>query len=416
MPNHTAPDNPKSDRIYYTDSYAQAFSARVISLAGGYPSPGVILETTAFYPESGGQPSDRGTLGRLKIIEVIDTDSGIVHVVEGPPPEVGEEVQGRIDWDRRFDHMQQHTGQHVLSQAFIEVLETPTIGFHMGESVSTIDLDVDSVAPEEISRVEALANRVVFENRPITVRFADSSEQESLGLRKPSERSGLLRIVEIADFDCSACGGTHCNQTGEVGLIKVRRQERVRQKARIEFVCGYRALADYQSKTDLLAASSQLLSIGEADLPAAIERQLEQHKTLRKDLSRAQDKLLEFQAARAVEDAEQGRGYEVVSGVWDGLDMGQLNRLAGMILQDAAARIAILGGRGAQSYLLFGRSRDLSQIDLRPVMARAAALAGGRGGGSPDRCQAGACNAESLNDAIETARNAVRDGGGQGED
>jgi alanyl-tRNA synthetase len=401
--NPSDPDKPKSDRIYYTDSYVQEFSARVVRVIDDFSSPGVVLESTAFYPESGGQPSDRGELGGRQIVDVVETEAGIVHLLAGETPAVGAEIRGRIDWNRRFDHMQQHTGQHILSQAFIGVLGSSTQGFHMGELVSTVDLDVESVSPEKIREAEARANQVVFEDRKIAVRFVDSSDQDGAGLRKPSERSGRLRIIEIEGYDRSACGGTHCGRTGEVGLIKVRRQERVRQKARIEFVCGFRALADYQNKNDAASAAAQLLSVSDQDLQGAVERHLEQHKSLRKELSRAREQLLEFQATQAVALAEQFGDRDIVSGVWDGLDMGQLNRLASLVLVDSPRRIALLAGRGPQSFLLFARSRDLASVDLRPVMAQAAAAAEGRGGGSADRCQAGACNADLLDRAIALA-------------
>ena len=215
------PLTPVTERIYYTDPYATEFEATVVNVE---PIPGdrrhaVVLDRTAFYPTSGGQPFDTGTLGAGRVVEVVDEDDGrIVHLVEGEIQPGA--VRGRIDWSRRFEHMQQHTGQHVLSAAFDRLLKVRTVSFHLGTASSTIDL-AREVTVGEIARVEQEANRIVWENRAVTIRFADAGEAAAMPLRKESKREGVLRLVEVEEFDVSACGGTHVARTGAIGIIAV---------------------------------------------------------------------------------------------------------------------------------------------------------------------------------------------------
>jgi alanyl-tRNA synthetase len=396
-----------TQRIYYTDPYVKTFSARVVGAVELDGRTGVVLDQTCFYPESGGQRPDTGEIDGLAVIDVVDQGEEIVHVVEAGAqdlPEPGTRVDGRIDWSRRFDHMQQHTGQHILSQAFVQAVGASTESFHMSEESSTIDLDIEAPSREEIEAAESLANRIVFEDRPIRVDFVSAEAQSELALRKPSERTGTLRLISIERFDRSACGGTHCARTGEVGLIKVRRWERVRQKARIDFVCGYRALRDYQNKTDVLDRLGQQLSVSEREFPAALERQQATVRELRRRLGRLQDGMLELEAAKAVRTTTRIRDREIVRGVWDDLDMKQLNRLASLILAGASNRVVLLASRGEQQGLvLLARSGDIDELDMGELMKSVASTADGRGGGSRDRAQAGGCRTDKLESALERA-------------
>ncbi len=262
-----------TERIYYTDPYATEFDATIVRIDPVADNPAhrrVVLDRTAFYPTSGGQPFDTGTLGDVRVLEVEDADDGeVVHIVEG---DVGTGVvHGRIDWERRFEHMQQHTGQHVLSAAFDRVLKVPTVSFHLGTASSTIDL-AREVSAAEIARAEREANRIVWEDRPVAIRFADAAEAATLGLRKESKREGVLRLVDVENFDVSACGGTHVARTGAIGVIAVAGAERFKGATRLEFLCGGRALAGYHALRDSVAGSVRLLSVLPAELPSAIER------------------------------------------------------------------------------------------------------------------------------------------------
>ena len=249
-----------TERIYYTDPYATEFDATVVRADAVPDAPAhrrVVLDRTAFYPTSGGQPFDTGTLGDVRVLEVEDADDGeVVHIVEG---DVGPGVvHGRIDWDRRFEHMQQHTGQHVLSAAFDRVLKVPTVSFHLGTASSTIDL-AREVSAAEIARAEREANRIVWEDRPVAIRFADAAEAATLGLRKESKREGVLRLIDVENFDVSACGGTHVARTGAIGVIAVAGAERFKGATRLEFLCGGRALTGYHALRDSVAGSVRLL-------------------------------------------------------------------------------------------------------------------------------------------------------------
>ncbi|HUR19607.1 MAG TPA: alanyl-tRNA editing protein, partial [Vicinamibacterales bacterium] len=243
-----------TNRIYYTDALQTTFEATVLSslpldavassenAASTSRHSKVVLDTTAFYPTSGGQPFDRGTLGGQAVLDVIDGDDGVVTHVVDAPLEQGSTVTGVIDWARRFDHMQQHTGQHILSAAFERTCAARTESFHLGTTSCTIDL-AREVSPAEIAAAETMACDIVFENRPVRVRFVSGAEAAALPLRKDPTRTGTLRLVEIDDCDLSACGGTHVPATGRVGVIAVSGWERFKGGSRIEFVCGHRAVA-----------------------------------------------------------------------------------------------------------------------------------------------------------------------------
>jgi alanyl-tRNA synthetase len=227
-------------RLYYTDSYLSRFDATVIEITSTAGRTGVVLDRSAFYPTSGGQPHDTGTLGEARVVDVFDRDDGaIVHVIEGPVPSGA--VSGTVQWDRRFEHMQQHTGQHVLSAAFQRACGVRTVSFHLGAETATIDL-AREVTAGEIASAETAANEAIWKDLPVTIRFADAADAAVLPLRKETARTGSLRIVEVEEFDVSACGGTHVARAGEIGLVAVSGWERFKGGSRLEFRCGVRAL------------------------------------------------------------------------------------------------------------------------------------------------------------------------------
>ncbi len=258
-------------RLYYTDSMLRSFEATVVSCDRRADRIEVVLDRTTFYPTSGGQPFDTGMLGSARVLDVIDREDGeIAHVVSEPLP-IGVRITGEVDWPRRFDHMQQHTGQHILSAAFDRLCGVRTVSFHLGSETSTIDL-AREVTPAELAAAEATASRVVWDDRPVTVRFATAEEALQLPLRKESTRSGELRLVDVSTFDLSACGGTHVPRTGMVGLIAVSGWERFKGGSRIAFACGGRALASHRRLRDVTASLTRALSVGAGELPGAIER------------------------------------------------------------------------------------------------------------------------------------------------
>ena len=243
-----------TQRLYYSDSYLRFFSAKLLKQAQGPEGWMVVLDQTAFYPTSGGQPHDLGKIGDIDVWNVVENEHDEIQHWLRQPLEKGREIHCMIDWARRFDHMQQHSGQHILSQAFLRAAKLETVSFHLGANYATIDLATESLSAGQLHHAEDLANIIVYENRPIRVRTVSPNEVSSLGLRKESRREGLVRIVEIQDFDLSACGGTHVRTTGEIGGIFVRKLERVNRQARVTFVCGRRTVEASRNDLELVEA------------------------------------------------------------------------------------------------------------------------------------------------------------------
>jgi alanyl-tRNA synthetase len=286
-----------TERLYYQDCYLREFQARVIESAGTR----VYLDRTAFYPTSGGQPFDLGSLGGVAVREVIDEEDRIAHVMELP---ISGDVQGILDWPRRYDHMQQHTGQHLLSAVLEELFRIRTVSFHLGAEVSTIDVDAPSLTPEQLEQVEDRCAEVVAEARPVQITFEDASE--SLDLRKASTRSGTLRIVTIDKLDRSACGGTHVRATAEIGLILIGKAEKIRGITRLEFVCGNRALRRARGDYRRLAALGRALSVPPEQTPELLAGLIEKNKVLEKTGQRLATELARREGKELYLAAEPG--------------------------------------------------------------------------------------------------------------
>ena len=231
-------------RLYYDDSYLRGFEAQIVEAARNR----VYLDAAAFYPTSGGQPHDLGAINGLPVVDVIDEGERIAHLVDGEI--LPGAARGDIDWSRRFDHMQQHTGQHLLSASIAALFRIPTLSFHLGVDGATIDIQTPSLTSQQVAVIEKRANEIVFENRAVSVSYCEATEE--IGLRKASERSGTLRVVTIEDFDVSACGGTHVRSTAEIGPIWIRKLDRMRGNVRVEFVCGLRAIASMRAANESL--------------------------------------------------------------------------------------------------------------------------------------------------------------------
>jgi alanyl-tRNA synthetase len=387
-----------TDRLYYTDAYRTDFDAVVLGVEPHGDGRAAILDRTAFYPTSGGQPFDTGRLGAARVTDVIDADDGrILHVIDGPL-EPGP-VQGHIDWARRFDHMQQHTGQHVLSAAFDRLAQARTMSFHLGAASATIDLSRE-VAPAEIARVERDANRVVWEDRPVTVRFADEAEAARMTFRKEPARRGVLRVVEVEGYDTSACGGTHVTRTGAIGVIAVAGWERFKGGSRIEFVCGGRALAGFGALRDSVAASVRLLSVLPADLPAGIERLQAEAKDLKRHIKGMQGQLAGVEAERLLAEA----GGRVVVAAMDGWDPAGLKSIAASIVERPGC-VAVLFGTPAPASVVVAGGVGAA-VDCGAVLKALTSRFGGKGGGRPELAQGGGLHAATA-DLMAHARELV---------
>jgi len=374
-----------TERLYYTDPYLTEFDANVLSVEEHGGRPAAVLDRTAFYPTSGGQPFDVGRLGDTAVVDVVDRDDGVIlHIVEHSIP-TGR-VRGAVDWPRRFEHMQQHTGQHVLSAAFDRLVGARTESFHLGSASSTIDL-TRVVSSAEIDRVEDEANRVVWEDRPVAIRFVDAEEAARLPLRKESVRTGTLRIIDVQDFDVSACGGTHVSRTGAIGSILVRSAEKFRGGSRVEFLCGVRALRGYRELRGAIDGSIRLLSVLPAELAAAIERLQGDAKEARREITDLQVRLAGFEADALAARAEQTGGVKAVIAPLEGWDQQGLKAIASAIAS-RPGHVAALFSLSAPAAVVIARSADLT-IDSAAILKKLIERFGGKGGGRADLAQGG---------------------------
>jgi alanyl-tRNA synthetase len=383
-----------SARLYYTDASCLDFTATVLDQQITASGARVVLDQTAFYPTTGGQPHDTGTLGGVRVVDVVDDDEGrVVHLLERPlGPDLlqpGTQVHGLIDRARRLDHMQQHSGQHVLSAAFT-LIGVRTESFHLGSATSTIDL-AREVAPAEIAAAEDAANRVVWEDRPVTIRFATAEEAAQLPLRKEPVREGRLRLIDMGGFDLSACGGTHVSRTGEIGVIAVRTWERFKGGARLEFVCGARALASYRELRDASSAASRQLSVLPNELAGAIERLQAESRDLRRQMRGLTEQLARYHARDVAARAERVGHVAVVVEAMAGYDANGLKVLAASIVSEPG-RVAVLFTAERPALAVVARSADVG-LDASALLKRLTAQFGGKGGGKPDLAQAGGLDA-----------------------
>ena len=372
-------------RIYYAEPSCRTFDAVVVRVVDYEGRPGVILDRTAFYPTSGGQPYDTGRLGAARVLETLEVDGDVVHLVSALPAE-GERVRGDIDWMRRFDHMQQHTGQHLLSAAFDRLSGNRTVSFHMGAEVSTIDLEREA-SPGDVDGAVDAANAVVWDNRPVSIRFVSSAEASRLPLRKEPAREGVLRLIEIAEFDLSACGGTHVGSTGEIGLIGVLGAERFRNASRVSFVCGRRALEALRLHREVVASSVRVLSVLPQELPAAIERLQVEAKELRRTIARQQEALAVHEAARLIAGASDTATARVIVERLEGWDAAGLKAIASAITSQATSAVVLLSA-SSPAAVVVARSPGVT-VDAAGVLKKLLAQFGGRGGGKPDLAQGG---------------------------
>ena len=382
-----------TERLYYSDSYTRRFAARVRESTTVNEQPALVLDQTFFYPASGGQPGDRGAMGGVPVVEVVvrESDNAILHIVEQaiqPAPQ----LECEIDWSRRFDHMQQHTGQHILSQAFIRAAEALTVGFHLGAETVTIDLDADKLPLATLERAEQIANEAVIANHPIRAWFPTPDELAQLVLRKTPDVDGPLRVVAIGDFDYNACGGTHVAHSGEVGSIKILKVEKQKKGARVEFICGGRALGDYARKHAIVTQLANDFTCGQAEVPDAVARLRGENQSLRKELRVARDELLDYEAARLAEAAPTRNGIKVVRGAWPDRDMNDLRGIATRVTASGGAA-ALLASAGDKANVVFARSGDLDRDMNQLLKSALSQLNGARGGGSPSMAQGGGVSA-----------------------
>ena len=403
-----------SKRLYYEEPYLQEFKGKILEKIKIDGKTALILDNTCFYPTSGGQPNDLGYIQSVPIVDVIEDNEKIIHVLkEGNEEECGDTVIGTIDWERRFDHMQQHSGQHILSAAFEKLWNADTVSFHLGDEVCTLDIMKDDITPEEVKRGEVLANNVVLENKPIKTYFVNKEEVNKLNLRKIPPQKGDIRIVEIKDFDICACCGTHCETTGEVGLIKILKWEKRGVKIRLDFICGKRSLKDYYWKNELIKNISNKLTIRDTELREAVERMLEERKETRKELREIKEKLQEYEAKRLIDESSiRDNGIKIINKVFKEKNFQEVRELVQKIINLDDNVVVLAGikskGEGEGAKILFACSRVL-KYDMNGLIREAGKFIEGRGGGAPNFAQAGGKRAERIHEALDFALTNLKD-------
>jgi len=395
-------------RLYYDDAFEKEFTARVMhcevlppDLSAGITGKvwGLLLDRTAFYPTSGGQPHDLGKIGDANVLDVRDEGDEILHLVDRKPSDP--DVNGCINWPRRFDHMQQHTGQHLLSAMFQERFGLPTVSFHLGSEICTIDLRGPEPTAQILEGAERAANQIIFEDRPVNVRYGTADEFAQLGARKEVDREGILRAIEIEAADLQPCGGTHVKSTGQIGLILVRRCTKVRQDWRVEFVCGRRAERAGRSDFELLRQTAETLSCVPEDLVSAASRALAERDANFKNLRAIQQRLAEAEATLTLQSLPLGKnGFRVISRVFEGVPAEYLGFFASAFTKSEKAMALLAAAEGG--HLLFAQHPSAGK-DMSALLKHVLEKVGGKGGGTRDFARGKLVDQVSAQQALDAA-------------
>jgi alanyl-tRNA synthetase len=429
-----------TERLYYDDAYLTRFTARVVEGFAFQDRFAAVLDRTAFYPTSGGQPFDRGILGGVQVVDVLvrESDDAVLHLLDAPLADQLAEIVGEIDWERRFDHMQQHTGQHILSQAFLQVAQAQTVAFHLGSESATVDLagpwppmradaapgcpprheDVaEWIAPasprrgaaEWMEQAELLANQIVWEDRPVTAQSVPLSGLSDVPLRKPPAVTGDVRVIQVAGFDWSACGGTHVARTGEIGLVKIVKWERRGDEMRVEFRCGRRALDDYRLKNSLVNRLAAGFNVGYWELDQAVERLASEAKELRSRLREAGQALAQYEAAGLRAGAPRVAGVRLVVCNLVERSVQEMRELARQLVSEPDV-VALLGVGDHKAQFCFARSSNVDIDMVSLVRDTVETLGARRGGGQPDFAQGGGplAGVQQLEAALNWATQRLR--------
>jgi alanyl-tRNA synthetase len=410
-----------TERLYYNDSFLYDFRASVVDAQelkreGNQSIWAIKLDRTAFYPTSGGQPFDTGRL-TTESKSGVPLETAVEYVFEDEQGEVwhrvskvvppGAQVRGIVDAERRRDHMQQHTGQHLLSAAFIQLSNAKTVSFHLGEQTSTIDLEIHSLSRVDLIRVERLSNQIIAENRPIAIRYATREQALQMGVRKLPEREGEIRLIDIENFDLNACGGTHAQSTGQIGGLLLRRTEKVKQGMRVEFVCGLRAVAVARRDFELLGEACVLYPCAPADLPANITKQREEARQLQKREARLLEELAELKAGQLLREAQISNARKPIVQTFEDRDASFIKLLGQKLTKTTSGVVALLGSSQTPPALVFARSSDVD-ADVGTLLRELVTAAGGRGGGGKDFAQGGVPKADDLLPLLKQAESRLR--------
>jgi alanyl-tRNA synthetase len=386
-------------RIYYDDAFAKEFSASVEACEEKEGAWRVILGKTAFYPTSGGQPNDLGTLGEARVLDVVDERDEIVHVVDRPVQGI---VTGKIDWARRFDHMQQHTGQHLLSAVLVKEFDLETVSFHLGEEICTIDVRGEEPASKTLLTAEKAVNEAIFEDRPVKVLYATLEGLRGLGVRKEVDREGTLRAIEIEGIELQPCGGTHVARTGQIGMVQLRRCARIRQDWRLEFLCGRRVAKAARDDYETRKTAAEKLKCSTGEVVAMLDKALAERDASYKSAKERGEKLAAFEAEKLVSETPAGAdGVRVVTQVFEGVEANYVLMLAPAIA--AHEKTIALIVRSECGHIFFGQGPGVGR-DMNGLMKKILERVGGKGGGTKDFARGGLKDPSTAHKAIELAR------------
>ncbi|WHY34429.1 DHHA1 domain-containing protein [Cytobacillus firmus] len=387
-------------KLYYENPYIKTFETELVyQAADDKERVYAVLKETAFYPTGGGQPHDEGTLNGIKVVDVEEAEGEIRHYLERELEPSISGISGEIDWNRRFDHMQQHAGQHILSAAFEELYGYKTVSFHLGKEILTIDLEISELPVGHAEEAERLANVIILENRPIEARWVSAEEASQFPLRKQLSVSEDIRLVIVPEFDYNGCGGTHPTSTGQVAGVKVLDWERQKKKIRVQFICGSRILTQLQTKHEITGNLSQLLNAPEQDLPSAASRLIENGKDLEKQLEAAKEALLAYEAKEMFTAGKE----KCISKVFEGRSVQELQKLARLIAsQTENADVILINETADKLQFVCARGAD-SESDMKSLSAELLQKINGKGGGNPQFAQGGGDKLMSGEDLLEYA-------------
>ena len=385
------------DLYYYQDSMIREFKANVErSGVEEDGRPYVVLSNTAFYPTGGGQPHDTGVINGVRVIDVEKVENEIRHYLEGDSVTLTGEVTGILDWDRRFDHMQQHCGQHILSATFVELFDFATVSFHLGSEIVTIDLNTDSVTEEQLALVEKRANEIILENRPIETKWITKEELSEYPLRKDVSVEEDIRLVIIPNYDYNGCGGTHPTSTGQVSLLKIMGTEKMKKNIRVSFVCGNRVLKQLAMRKRVLSEVARNLSVPEEEAAVALQKVMKDAKSTEKSLGEAQDALLVFEAKELVTNSRENN---IVAVNFENRTVQTLQKLGRAIVADNQDVVALLVSENEGKLQFVAAKGANLGLNMKEVSTKVLPLINGKGGGNDALVQGGGekiISAESL--------------------
>ncbi|WP_342560074.1 DHHA1 domain-containing protein [Psychrobacillus sp. FSL W7-1457] len=382
-------------KLYYEDPYLTTFTASIIKKEPEY----VIISETAFYPTGGGQPCDTGSLNGISVVNVEFIDGELRHFLAEPLDSQSTEVKGNINWMRRFDHMQQHAGQHILSAAFAELFQMQTVSFHLGKETATIDLDTTEVTEEQLKKVEELANQIILENRAIETKWVTEGELVQYKLRKATSIKEDIRLVIIPDFDYNACGGTHPSSTGQVGSIKILQTEKQKRHIRVEFVCGKRVLTQLDRKQDVLLSLISKLSSPEEKLVDAANNLLHTNKTLEKLLNEHKQELLKFEAKELLKQSIN----DIVGVTFENRTIQDLQRLARFLVEESPSSLCVLVSHNEEKLQIVTARGTNREESMKALLLQLLPLINGKGGGNDTLAQGGGEAALSSTELLNKA-------------